>query len=296
MKILYKSTSLEVILFEGENGYRGLGVVSAGNYSQVYRYIYNPELVRIEGHLRHVLNELAKGLGNSTEEFLVANEIMMKGYFMPGYPGLEIVSNLAKIVAKGVKLTPSLLDLGRRINRILRSERTFTAHNGGVVKSYDNLYSLSAVISVAAAIAQLEDCKAIEVRAGAKRERGPDLVVTSVSGRKKFIEVTARRPSKEGLENLNSPMYMEKFLEEVINIDLERAVNKAKRQRSQIEQADCIVVYAWHTAPALAFSVYKSEIKSVDELKGLCMYSSWIMSGIPQSVLLQITSHLPGKS
>ena len=294
---MHKLSSLEVVLFEGENGYRGLGVVNAGNHSQVYLYLYDPELVGIEGPLRYVLNELAKGLGHSTEEFLIANGVRMKGYSVLGYPGLEIVSNLAKIVAKrGVELTPPLLELGKRINRILRSERTITAHNGGVVKSYDNLYSLSAVISVAAAIAQLEDCKAIEVRAGAKRERGPDLVVTSVSGHEKFVEVTARRPSNERLENLNSPMYMERFLEEAINIDLERAVDKAKEQRSQIEQADCIVVYAWHMAPALAFSVYKSEIKSVEELKGLCIYSSWISSGIPQRVLLQITSSLPGKS
>ena len=195
---------------------------------------------------------------------------------------------LAKILASGVELRPSLSELGRRIGRILKSERKVVLKDGRKVKSYDKLYSFSMVVEIAAAIARLEGCRAIEIRAGVKKERGPDLRVVSNSGEEILIEVTARGPSKH-LDTLELPTSLDEFLKKVLEIDLERVRSKIEEQEKQLTQANCIIIAGWHTALGLAPLKHFAKLRSVqkvEELRGICMYSSWTSTSGSQNTLL----------
>lgn len=126
------------------------------------------------------------------------------------------------ILANGVALQPPLPVLGRRIASILGNEEKTMLKNGRVAKTYSRFFSFSKVVEAAAAISSLEDCRLIEIRAGAKKEQGPDLRVVSDAGREVYVEVTARRPSPRKLqEAAGRPMPLSEFLEEVIEIDPE---------------------------------------------------------------------------
>jgi hypothetical protein len=124
---------------------------------------------------------------------------------------------------------------------------------------------------------ELEGCRAIEIRAGAKKEQGPDLRVVSDSGEEVLVEVTARRPSKQ-LESLELPTTLDRFLEETLKIDMERLQSKLDEQERQVRRASCIVVAGWHAALGLAPLEHFAGLKTVQrirELRGLCIYSSW---------------------
>ena len=54
----------------------------------------------------------------------------------------------------------------------------------------------------------------------------------SDSGEEILVEVTARRPSKQ-LEAIELPTSLDKFLEKVMGMDFERAINKVKEQENK---------------------------------------------------------------
>ncbi len=295
MEVLFSSKGLEVVLFEGEKGYRGLGVVPRQNYDNPLLYLYDPEIVKLRDAASYVINEMSKGLSSWIKEFLTARAVFLEDKdrahrVLVGELGLEIVRSLTEIVARGIKLSPSLPELGRRIGRILRDEREVRLRSGYVAKSYDQLYSLSKVIEATNTIAKLEDAYSIEIRAGTKKEYGPDLKVRSSSGKEVLVEVTARRPSKR-FNVPSQPMQMDKFINEIISMDLERVTDKARRQGSQVRQANCLIVNGWHSALGLAPLNYFSKMKPIEKvegLKGLCLYVSWIDNSGRQNLLLHL--------
>jgi len=136
-------------------------------------------------------------------------------------------------------------------------------------------------VEAAAAISSLKDCRLIGMRAGAKKERGPDLRVVSDTGREVYVEVTARMPSLRKLQEATSkPMPLSEFLEKVIEIDLERLSDKLGEQRRQLQSSNCIVIAGWHTSIGMSLlsAIQDSTpqtVRRVEELQGICIYTSW---------------------
>ena len=287
---------LRLVVFEGEEGRKGLAVVDEGRPVPLC-YSYNPWVAEHADTLRRIATGLADGLGGSIEEFLRANMVYLgprKGVLL-GCPGLDILEALAAILANGVGVQPFLPELGRRIARILRNEEGAVLQDGRVVKTYRRFYSFSAVVKVAAAISFLEGCRLIEIRAGAKKERGPDLRVAPASGREVLVEVTVKLPSPRRLQEATSrPMPLTEFLEKVIEIDLGRLSDKLEKQRRQIQSSDCIIVAGWHSSIGLSIlsaiqGSIPQTVRRVEELQGVYIHSSWI-SREPEHVILCVKS------
>ena len=288
MRVLFRAGNLEVVMYRGEKSCYGLGFVLGQHYDYPSAYINDPEIIKYEDIVKHILKELTKTLGSCIEEFLTAGAVFSEYKSLLSGIILEAIRHLTMILASGVELQPSLTELGNRVCRILRTERKVVLKNSPLVKPYGQLYSFSKVIEVAAAIARLKDCHAIKIIAGMKKERGPDLRVVSSLGKEVFVEVTARRPSRI-FETIELPMPLNKFLEEMLKIDLRGVESKIKKQRSQVVQADCIVVAGWHTPLGLNLQ-YLSKVKRVKDLRGVCICSSWTDTDGAQSSLHKVPS------
>ena len=283
---------LRLVVIEGEEGYKDL-VVLDDRRPVPLCYSHNPRMAEHVDVLRRVAAGLAKGLGEFLGEFLSANTVYLgpgKGALL-GCPGLDILEALTIISANGVGLQPPLPELGKRIARILRNEEKAVLQDGRVVKTYRLFYSFSKVVEVAAAISFLEDCRLIEIRAGAKREQGPDLRVVSASGSEALVEVTVKLPSPRRLqEATRKPMPLSEFLERVIEIDLGRLSDKLEKQRRQIQSSTCIVIAGWHSGIGLGLlsaiqGSTSQTVRRVEELQGVCIHASWI-GREPEHVIL----------
>ncbi len=283
MRTLLNRGGLSLVLFEGEDGYQGLAVIHDRHQPVPRCRSYNPWIAGHANTVKRVVEGLAEGLGELLGEFFSVDAVYLgpgKGFLL-GCHGLDVVEALTVILSNGVTLQPPLPVLGRRIARILENEEKTMLKNGRVMKTYSRFYSFSKVVEAAAAISSLEDCRLIEIRAGAKKERGPDLRVVSDTGREVYVEVTARRPSPRKLREITSkPIPLSEFLEKVIEIDLERLSDKLRGQRRQLQSSSCIVVTGWHTSigmdllSAIQGSTPQT-VKRVEDLRGVCIYTSW---------------------
>ena len=283
MQTILDLERLRLVVFEGEEGYKGLAVLD-DRRPIPQCYSHNPRITKHVDTLRRVTAGLADGLGEPLRDFLSVNTVYLgpgEGALL-GCPGLGILEALTTISANGVELQPPLPELGERIARILRNEEKAVLRDGKAVKTYRRFYSFSKVVEVAAAISFLEDCRLIEIRAGAKREQGPDLRVVSALGREILVEVTVKLPSPRRLqEATRKPMPLSEFLERVIEIDLRRLSDKLEKQRRQIQSSDCTVIAGWHSSIGLGLlsaiqGFTPQTVRRVEELRGICIYSSWI--------------------
>ncbi len=293
MQTLLGLGPLRLVVFEGEEGYRGLAVLDARRSAPLC-YSYNPRMTKHVDALGRVTAGLANGLGESLGGFLSVDTV----YLGPGKgvlhdcPGLDILEALTVISVNGVELQPLLPELGKRIARILRGEEKAVLRDGRVMKTYRRFYSFSKVVEIAATISFLGDCRLAEIRAGAKKEHGPDLRVVSASGRETLVEITVKLPSPRRLqEAARRPMPLNEFLEKIIEIDLGRLRDKLEKQRRQIQYSDCIVIAGWHSGIGLGLLAIQGStpqtVRRVEELQGVCIHSSWI-SRESEHVILRV--------
>ena len=289
MKKIFVHRSVEVLLYEGKEHY-GLGTTVNGI---PYGYVYDPQIVSYDNIVKQVLEELYEGLEDDIVELLNIHTVYSTHRGIAYWLGLEIIRSLTRILIRDVKLRPLIPELGKRIKRIMRHEEVAEIR-GSRVKKYDHLYSFARVLEVAASIAELNGCQAIEIRAGMKKEYGPDLIIDTTSDEKIQIEVTVRRPGKHDTR-LDKPIPLHELLVKALDLDLKTLRSKLEKQRRQLTQTQCLIIVTHYSTSGLASIIELANknlgITSVKQLKGICLYPSWI-SNKPQSTLICINEVL----